>query len=167
MLFDPDILRIDGQSGSMLVNFLDFLSSIFGAFYFLLNARNVKEIPIFLLIWLINLHLFFMNGLLGKLIVSSDLSIFSLDPALGCLGFLSLAEPASAFILYGVFGSLLGSAGYVLSLLFFSPLVCSNAFLLEPFFAQVLGCLLSIDRYPGALTVLGGLAVFIGVFEIE
>jgi hypothetical protein len=66
-----------------------------------------------------------------------------------------------------IFASLFGSAGYVLSLLFFSPLVTSNSFLVEPFIAQVLGFLLGLDALPGIMTVLGTFCAIAGIIFIE
>lgn len=57
----------------------------------------------------------------------------------GCLGFLNPHNDLQIITAYAFFASFLGSAGYVLCLLFFSPLVTSNAFLVEPFFAQIIG----------------------------
>jgi hypothetical protein len=93
--------------------------------------------------------------------------IFSTDPNYGCLGFLSPDTAAFSFLCYGIFSSFFGSVGYVISLIFFSPIVCSNSLLLEPFFAQTLGCLMGIDNYPGILTVIGTVVVLVGVFELE
>ena len=37
-----------------------------------------------------------------------------------------------------------------------------NAYLLEPFFAQILGLLFGIDKFPGTITILGVIAVAFG-----
>ena len=39
---------------------------------------------------------------------------------------------------------------------------CMNAYLLEPFFAQILGLLFGIDKFPGTITILGVIAVAFG-----
>jgi hypothetical protein len=46
---------------------LDAGSAFFGALYFLLSARNIKEIPICLLILLMSSHTFVINSLIAKL----------------------------------------------------------------------------------------------------
>ena len=53
----------------------------------------------------------------------------------GCLGFFDPDIALIAFIPFGLLCSVMGSAGYTISLLFFSPLVVSNAFLIEPVIA--------------------------------
>lgn len=131
---DPSAERMDGIEPSVLVDVIDFASSIAGAFYFLMNANNVKSMPICFLILFLNVHIFFINCFVATF-ENPDIQIFSTDPEYGCFGFLSPDAALYAFLCFGIFSSFFGSAGYVLSLLFFSPLVCSNAFLLEPFFA--------------------------------
>ena len=87
---------------------------------------------------------------------------------MGCLGFLNLADnPLLSLICYAIFASFFGSAGYVLCLLFYSPLVTSNAYLLEPFFAQMLGFGLGLDQLPGAMTGIGTLFAILGIAFID
>ena len=69
-----------------------------------------------------------------------------------------------AFVPYGIFCSFFGSAGYVLCLLFYSPVVTSNAYLLEPFIAQALGYYLGLDQMPGLMTFLGTLMAVVGIW---
>ena len=85
----------------------------------------------------------------------------------GCLGFLNMNNPALALFSYAIFASFFGSAGYVLCLLFFSPLVTSNAYLVEPFFAQLLGYMFGLDKMPGMLTALGTLFAIFGIAFID
>jgi uncharacterized membrane protein len=70
-------------------------------------------------------------------------------------------------VLYAIFGSFFGSAGYTLSLLFFSPLVCSSVHLLEAIIAQALGYSLGLDQLPGIMTAVGSLFAIIGILYIE
>ena len=85
----------------------------------------------------------------------------------GCLGFLNLNNPALAIFSYAIFASFFGSAGYVLCLLFYSPLVTSNAYLVEPFFAQLLGYVFGLDKMPGFMTALGTLFAIFGIAFID
>lgn len=55
----------------------------------------------------------------------------------------------------------------MLCLLFYSPLVTSNAYLLEPFFAQMLGFSLGLDQLPGAMTGVGTLFAILGIMFID
>jgi hypothetical protein len=59
--------------------------------------------------------------------------------------------------------SFFGSAGYTLSLLFFSPLVTCNAYLVEPLIAQFLGYLVGLDKLPGLMTVVGTVFAIFGI----
>lgn len=70
-------------------------------------------------------------------------------------------------LLYMVFASFFGSAGYTLSLLFFSPLLVSSSFLLEPIIAQVLGYLMGLDQIPGVMTALGSFFAIYGIWYID
>ena len=94
--------------------------------------------------------------------------MFSTDVELGCLGFLNITgQPLFPLICYAVLASFFGSAGYVLCLLFYSPLVTSNAYLLEPFFAQMMGFVLGLDQLPGIMTAIGTLFAVGGIGFID
>ena len=143
-----------------------FVSSLPGAFYFLMNAKNVSTLPIFSLIFFMNLHVFLINALIAKAF-DSEIKVFSLDPVIGCLGFFDKSCALVAFIPYGFLSSICGSAGYVLSLMFYSPVVVANAFLLEPICAQILGYFLKIDKMPGYMTFMGIVIALMGVVLID
>jgi hypothetical protein len=74
---------------------------------------------------------------MAKLFSPPDIQIeyFSTDMYTGCLGFFDPRIALIAFIPFGILCSIMGSAGYTISLLFYSPLVVSNAFLIEPIVA--------------------------------
>ena len=118
--------------------------------------------PICLLILVMNMHTFMINSLMAKS-VNPQIEIFSFNRETGCLGFLNVHNEVLPLLGYSVFSSFFGSAGYVLCLLFFSPLVTSNAYLLEPFFAQLLGFLLGLDKLPGLMTGIGTLFAIAGI----
>jgi drug/metabolite transporter (DMT)-like permease len=113
-----------------------------------------------------NLHLFVINSLLAKYL-SPNIEILSFDMDIGCLGFFDSRIALIAFIPFGIFCSIMGSAGYVACLIFYSPLVVSNAYLVEPFLAQLLGYYLGFDNCPGILTVFGSAMTIVGIFFIE
>jgi hypothetical protein len=69
--------------------------------------------------------------------------------------------------MYAIFCSFFGSAGYILVLLFYSALVTSNAYLIEPFFAQVLGYMLGLDLMPGMMTLVGTVFAVFGIMYID
>jgi len=100
-----------------------------------MSARNVKNLPVCLLILLMNMHTFVINSCVAKY-QNSEIEFFSFDVETGCFGFLNVFnQPLLPIACYALLASFFGSAGYVLCLLFYSPLVTSNAYLLEPFFA--------------------------------
>jgi hypothetical protein len=90
--------------------------------------------PIISLVLFQNVHLFFINSFLAKY-SNPSIEIFSLDMTTGCLGFFDPRIAFTAFVPFGIGCSIMGSAGYVVCLLFYSPLVVSNAYLIEPFIA--------------------------------
>jgi len=143
---------------------------MFGAFYFILSAKNVKDIPICSLIYFMNIHFFIMACLLSSLNILGNgppFELWSMNPKCGAFGFFAPDVAFVAFIPYGIFCSIFGSAGYIVCLLFFSPLVVSSSFLLEPLVAQVLGSALGIDKTPGPLTILGTLIIIFGISWID
>ena len=91
MIFDPKARRADGQDASVTAAIIDIGSAIFGAFYFLLSARNVKNIPICLLIFVMNFHTFIINSCVAKF-QDNEIKIISFDPKFGCLGFLNVGN---------------------------------------------------------------------------
>ena len=151
----------------LIPDLVNFGSSLFGAFYFLMNAKNVNSLPIFSLILFMNIHLFFINALIAKASDSKNIQIFSIDPNIGCLGFLNPEIAFTAFVPFGILSSVCGSAGYVLCLIFYSPLVVTNAYLLEPIVAQLLGYLLNIDKIPGYMTFIGTAVTILGIILID
>jgi hypothetical protein len=83
------------------------------------------------------------------------------------LGFLNPYQPLLPLFAYWILASFFGNAGYTLSLLFYSPLVVSNASLVEPLLAETLGFLLGLDALPGFLTLIGTVFAIYGIVQIE
>ena len=132
----------------------------------MMNAKNINSIPLCTMMVIMYSHLFCLNALIAKY---SDprYEIFSIDLNYGFFGFLNPDIALFTLIPFGILCSLMGSAGYILSLLYFSPEVVSNCFLLEPFVAQIMGYYCGFDELPGVLTVLGTIVTLIGVFLID
>ena len=72
-----------------------------------------------------------------------------------------------ALVPYGILASFFGSAGYVFCLLFYSPVVTSNSYLIEPFIAQALGFAFGVDKIPGPMTLLGTLLAIAGIMYLQ
>ena len=153
----------------MIADCVNFFAAMFGAFYFILSAKNVKDIPICSLIFFMNIHFMVMNSILASLNILGNGPPFeiSMSPTAGMFGFLNPQCAFTAFVPYGIFCSIFGNAGYIVCLLFFSPLVVSSSFLLEPLVAQVLGSVMGIDKTPGPLTIFGTLIIIFGISWID
>ena len=68
MIFDPEAARNSSNAEtSIWPGMIDLGSAFFGALYFLMSAQNVKSLPICFLIFLMNLHTFFINSVVAKL----------------------------------------------------------------------------------------------------
>jgi drug/metabolite transporter (DMT)-like permease len=132
LILDPSAERADGAHADFSVALVDLASACFGAFYFLMNAHNVKTLPICTLVFFLNFHSWLINYLIAAS-YDDEVMLLSIDPKNGMLGFFHKDAALVAFIPYGILGSFFGGAGYVMSLLFYTPVVTSNAFLLEPF----------------------------------
>jgi drug/metabolite transporter (DMT)-like permease len=135
MMMDPSahrIIHISSQE-EFTADIVNLISACFGSIYFLMNSNNVNEIPLCTMFTFMYSHIFIINAILAK--YDDDVEIFSFDTQKGCLGFLNPKVIMMTMLPYGILCSLMGSAGYVLSLVFFPPEVVSNSFLLEPFVA--------------------------------
>lgn len=126
MIMDPKASRvevIEGESNYTYFDLffyfvLDLVAALFGAGYFLISARNVKIFPVFSVFTLLifyNILSFFSNGLIGKLF-DSQVQLFSTDIYYGCFGFMNKKVAFLAFVPYGLFASVFGSAGYVIKI---------------------------------------------------
>ena len=69
---DPSAERNDGKEGSVLTYSICLASAIFGAFYFLMNAKNVKSLPICFLLLIMNVHNFVICALLAKVMTKGE-----------------------------------------------------------------------------------------------
>lgn len=173
IMLDPNAQKVDStftKGQIMGADAINFFAAIFGAFYFILSAKNVKDIPICTLIFIMNVHFLIINALLASLNILGDgppFEFWSMNPKSGLFGFLNPECAFVAFVPYGIYCSIFGSAGYIVCLLFFSPLVVSSSFLLEPLVAQILGSYLGIDKTPGPLTIFGTLVIIFGISWID
>lgn len=96
----------------------------------------------------------------------SDFEFFSMDAEWGGFGFLDQNEAVAAILWYGLSAGFFGNPGYIICLLFFSPVVVTATYLFEPFLGQLFGYLMEIDHFPGFLTWLGTFLVLIGILLI-
>ena len=106
------------------------------------------------------------TSILLSIAYKDDYIFLSTDKYYGGFGFLNGDTLFAALVCYGASSGFWGSTGYILSLLFFSPVIVSAAFLFEPFFGQLFGYWMDIDHFPGVLTWVGTLLVLVGVLAI-
>ena len=83
IIMDPKASRVasdsvDTTDESYLPAIIDLVSAFFGALYFIMSARNVKSIPVCLLILLMNMHTFVINSCLA-MYQNPEIEIFSTD----------------------------------------------------------------------------------------
>ena len=166
MMFDPSASRVDGTGGSLFDYAVVLGSAVFGALYFMLSGKNVNQFPMCMLLFFMSFHNFLLCALMAKASDYDNVEIFSVDPINGCFGFLNRETAFTALVPFGLLAAVCGSAGYVLCLLWYSPVVTSNSYLIEPFIAQALGCAVGIDQMPGFLTLIGTMLAIAGIMYL-
>jgi hypothetical protein len=159
MMFDPKAVRTDGVEASVWIYAIAFFTCIFGAIFFMISGKTLKSLPPLTLLLMMSFYLWIFAAISSR-IVDERVQLFSTDPQFGVFGFMDSETWVYSYFGFGLFAGLGYSACSVLALLFFSPLVVSNAFLFEPLVAQLEGYLLGLDRMPGVITLAcSGLAV--------
>jgi len=128
---DPEAERVDGKTGSFATYSICIGCALLASFYFILNDLLIKALPIFTLILVQAILTFFYQAAILAVVYSGEFKFFSVDTNWGAFGFFT-DEPV-AVICYALSGGFFGVCGYVLALLFFSPVIVSASFLLEPF----------------------------------
>ena len=166
MLNDSNAEREDGKKGSLLVYAVCFLGALAMAFFMVINGLLVKAFPVFTLL-VVQALIGYVCLTIFMLLAFSEFRLFSLDTHWGGFGFLDEGEAFAAIVCYGLSAGFFGNAGYVICLLFFSPVIVSACFLVEPFLSQMFGYWMDIDRFPGWLTWFGTFLVLIGILLIQ
>ena len=163
---DNDAERVDGKKGDFWVYaiclFMTFLASIF----FMINGLLVKTVPIFTLLTLQSIVVCATFPILLTFMYD-DYEFFSNDKMMGGFGFMHPDEAVYGVICFGLSAGFFAMAGWVLCLLFFSPVVITGTFLFEIFISQFLGFMLNIDKLPSWLTWVGTVVVIIGVLLLS
>ena len=166
MVLDPDAQREDGKTGNVFVYSVCLICGAAGAGYFLLGAKQLQSLPLYFFFLFVTFHGIFINYAIAK-IQDSRAKFFSTDPVWGAFGFLDLSQIFIAFVPYGIFCTFFGNVGYIFATIFFSPVVTASCLLVEPPLAQVFGYLWGIDKFPGFLTIMGGLVAIFGLFMLQ
>ena len=92
---------------------------------------------------------------------------FDFDTHTGIFGFATKEYALYVFLVVGLFTGATYYITYIISLNYFSTLVVASTYLLEPVLAQILGCLMNIDRTPGIITIAGATISLIGLLLIS
>lgn len=156
---------MDGKHGSPWVYMICIGCSFFASFFMLMNGLVVKALPIFFVLIVQSALGFLFNGAVNAVLFSGDYVFFSTDVVWG--GFGLVGEEPLALACYALSAGFLGNCGYVIALLFFSPVIVSASFLFEPFIGQMIGYWLAIDHFPGLLTWIGTTVVVLGILGIQ
>ena len=72
---------------------------------------------------------------LNSFVDGNPVEFWSTSATRGIFGFLNPEVAFTAFVPFGIFCTVCGNAGYIVCLVFFSPLVVSSSFLMEPLLA--------------------------------
>lgn len=70
-------------------------------------------------------------------------------------------------VVFGLSAGFFGNAGYIICLIFCSPVLVSGVFLIEPILAQCFGWALGVDKAPGWLTWAGTCLVLFGIHQVH
>ena len=167
MLCDNEAERTDGKKGTLWVYSVGISGSLVTAFFFLINANLVKQVPIFTLLAIQALLGYLFLNILLVLVYSEEFMFFSTDAEWGGFGFCHKDQLMISFVYYGLSAGFFGNAGYTICLLFFSPVIVSGCFLFEPFIGQLIGYGIGLDLFPGMRTWVGTSIAVIGVILLQ
>ena len=133
MFSDPTAERTDGKKASTFTYAVCIFGAFLASFFILMNGLLVKSCPIFLLLLLQGAIGFVYTAFFMKFMEPEKYIVFSIDKEWGGLGFLNKEHFLETFVFYGQSGGFWGNAGYIICLLFFSPVIVSAVYLIEPF----------------------------------
>jgi len=164
LAFDTNGEKGDGTKISIIGDLIALIGSIFGAFYFMIGSKLIKKLPAFVT----SFSLAFSNVIISTLFgLAFDNIDFSFSPDTGIFGWLSSKHFVYVFFYVGILTGVFANGGYIISLLFYSPILVSNLMLLEPVNGQILACLLGVDNFPGMLTIFGGIITLFGLYYVS
>mmetsp|Transcript_3277 Transcript_3277/g.4408 ORF Transcript_3277/g.4408 Transcript_3277/m.4408 type:complete len:136 (+) Transcript_3277:762-1169(+) len=132
MFADPNAERSDGKAADAWVYFVCIGFAVFGALWVLANDELMRVTPTFFNLFAQSIIGYLYTVVLLYILAPSKYELFSLSKEWGGLGFLHNDQAVATLLLYGPSHGFFGSAGYLICLLYFSPVVVSAAFLVEP-----------------------------------
>mmetsp|Transcript_5566 Transcript_5566/g.5083 ORF Transcript_5566/g.5083 Transcript_5566/m.5083 type:complete len:126 (+) Transcript_5566:466-843(+) len=89
---------------------------------------------------------------------------FNNDPITGLFGWMNKEEIWFNLFVIGLMSGIGTFFFYPLCIIFFSPLILGNVYLLEPVVCTMYGVLLGLDKLPGLLTYIGSLITLFGLY---
>ena len=166
MFADPSAERTDGKQGEAWVYVVCIACACLAAGWVLMNEQLLTVAPCFFNLWI--------QGIIGYVyVVVICLSLFfyqfefSMDKAWGAFGLFHEDQLSVTWLLYGPSHGFFGSAGYLICLNYFSPVVVSASFLMEPCVGAVVGYYFGIDELPGWMTWAGVMGVIFGISLVQ
>ena len=163
---DNNAERVDGKKGEFHVYAICLFCTFLASIFFMINGLLVKTVPIFTLLTLQTIVVCATFPILLTYMYD-EYEYFSTDKMMGGFGFLHPDEAVNGVFVFGLSAGFFAMAGWVLCLLFFSPVVITGTFLWEIFISQFLGFMLDIDKLPGWLTWVGTVVVIVGVLLLS
>ena len=162
MMLDPAAEKADGSRSSIAGTLGALVGAIFGALLYFFSGEVRSKVP---LATSVTISVYMANVYFAMAFVFLPDYEFSMDPVRGVFGWM---VPSELYLTVGLglFTNFFGTAGILISLYFVSPVLMSNIMLLEPISAQILGCVMGLDKVPGAVSFVGAGVAMIGLFII-
>ena len=162
MFTDPQARKLNSDSQSYIGDIYAFAGAGCCALFNLINKEGVEELhPVVALT-----HNFVVGMILQFLIFPffvDPLVFFSFDPQLGAFGW--LMNPNSFVLLIFIVAPITGvlaNLGFYAAYDYFPAEIVASTMLVEPFFAQIAGVMLSQDHVPGIKTIIGLIVITLG-----
>lgn len=112
IIFDPHSGRLNLRETEFenphIIYYGLILSSLFGAFYLILNEKNSMEYPVGFLIFFTSFELFIMSSIAAMLMNDGSAELFSMDAQWGCFGFLNFNYFVLCFVMQGILSGIFG-----------------------------------------------------------
>ena len=159
---DEGSSKLKGETDIIKGDILALIWMPFYAFYFMVNSEILKKIPAMVILVVINI-IQFSAFIIYYMWVSDIGVLFSFDPIEGMLGWASPKYLVFTVFLFGPIAGILGVGGYIILLDYFPAHVVASMFLLEPVSGQIVGIILGQDNFPGIVTYLGALGIWVGL----
>ncbi|CAI2363360.1 unnamed protein product [Moneuplotes crassus] len=154
--------KTNGQTNILLGDIMSLCSAPIFGMYYVYNSRLLQKLPAMVILQISFTIQLVIHIVFYILVMKTD-KFYSFDSYYGVLGWASDTYLFHSLVFIGISTGLFGVGGYVFTLNFFPPHIVGNIFLLEPVFAQSLGCILGQDNIPGLITYIGTIGITVGL----